>query len=302
MAIFSVNQNRQFYCATKLVTVTPAAEGEIMLGQTKDNKQIYFKFYGKAGLSRTDLIDVDKITYAKITTAANMQRKLRKATVTLNADINEGKPIVGQDYVMRVQINNYLSPGDASVLIKTGAVHAVKGMDAEAFYKKMADSLTRNFNREDAILLKFEGSSTGLTITELGDQPWRLGVLSQEPVNFEVYPTTIMSEGEEVIWGSVVYADTATTVGNGRQVADLEYFCQAERGDMFRNMGWPNNIDVKYMVDPTKEYDMLDLHYFYSGDGVQVHKSEKDLTIVSATAAVLTGIKTALAKLNITVE
>ena len=63
-----------------------------------------------------------------------------------------------------------------------------------------------------------------------------------------------------------------------------------ERGDMFRNMGWPNNIDVKYMVDPSKEYDMLDIHYYYSGDGVQTHRSEKDLTFVSAQDEVINKI------------
>ena len=71
---------------------------------------------------------------------------------------------------------------------------------------------------------------------------------------------------------------------------------------MFRNMGWPNNIDVKYMVDPTKEYDVLDLHYFFSGDGVQVHKSEKDITFVAETTAEMTKLKTAITSAGITVQ
>ena len=74
----------------------------------------------------------------------------------------------------------------------------------------------------------------------------------------------------------------------------------AERGDMFRNMGWPHNIDVKYMVDPTKEYDVLDIHYAYSGDGVQVHKSEKDITLVTS-AAVMNTLKTSLTSAGVTV-
>ena len=76
----------------------------------------------------------------------------------------------------------------------------------------------------------------------------------------------------------------------------------AERGDMFRNMGWPNNIDVKYMVDPTKEYDMLDIHYFFSGSGVQVHKSEKDITIVTDNSTVMTALKSAVTALGITIQ
>lgn len=318
MAIFNVNQNRQFYVVKSFKSSTSdvKAEGDIALGKTKDGKQIFFKHYGKGGLTRTDLIDVDKACYAKVTPKADMQRKLKKATVTLSADVNSGKPIAGQDYILRIQINNFLSPGDASVYIKSNAVHATKAMseDASLFYEAMVKSLEKNFSREKQTagmdLLKFEVTKTsdgehkanGIIITEVGDQPWRLGVLSQEPVNFEVIPTTVRFEGEDVIWGTVEEGLTTEYVGNGRQIADLEYFCMAERGDMFRNMGWPNNIDVKYMVDPTKEYDVLDLHYFFSGDGVQVHKSEKDITFVADEPTVMTALKTALTGAGVTVQ
>lgn len=308
MAIFNVNQNRQFYVITEVVASEPTKEGQIKLGKTADGKQIFFKHFGKGGLTRTDLIDVDKICYAKVTPKADMQRKLKKATVALSADVNEGKPIVGQDYVLRIQINNFLSPGDANVYIKSNAVHATKAMVADTglFYQAMVDSLKRNFSREKQTagmkLLEFEKTEGGIVITEVADQPWRLGVLSQEPVNFEAIPTTVRVEGEDVIWGTVEMGEAEGYVGNGKQIADLEYFCMAERGDMFRNMGWPNNIDVKYMVDPSKEYDMLDLHYFFSGDGVQVHKSEKDITFVADTPSVMTALKNALTGAGVTVQ
>lgn len=311
MAIFSVNQNNQFYAITEKVSATPTTEGQIQLCNTADKKQIFFKHFGKGGLTRTDIIDVDKVSYAKLTKKAAMRRYPKKAEVTLSANVNEGNPISGQDYILRIQIDNYLSPGDASVLIKVGAVHAVKGMTAETFYKKMADSLTKSFSREAQPLLTFKAETDKLVITEVTDQPWRLGVLSQEPVNFHVFASTVVEDGDEVIWATLdektglipVTADTTgTPVGNGKQIADLEYFCMAERGDMFRNMGWPHNIDVKYMVDPTKEYNVLNIHYAFSDDGVQVHKSEKDITIVTAGEdTVMTGLITDLGKLGITV-
>lgn len=316
MAIFNVNQNRQFYVVKSFKSSTSdvIAEGDIALGKTKDGKQIFFKHYGKGGLTRTDLIDVDKSCYAKMTPKADMQRKLKKATVTLSTEVNGGKPIVGQDYILRIQINNFLSPGDASVYIKSNAVHATKAMseDASLFYEAMIKSLEKNFSREKQTtgieFLKFEttkgleSKANGIVITEAGNQPWRLGVLSQDPVNFEVIPTTVKYEGEEVIWGTVETGEAVQTVGNGHQIADLEYFCQAERGDMFRNMGWPYNIDVKYMVDPTKEYDVLDLHYFFSGDGVQVHKSEKDITFVAEDNAEMVKLKNAITSAGITIQ
>lgn len=312
--ILSTNQNKQFYVVSKVVSETPKAEGEIQLGKTKDEKQIFFKHFGKGGLTRTDLIDVDKICYAKLTTKAEMQRKPKKATITLSPDVNGGLPIAGQDYILRVQINNYMAPGDACVLIKSAAVHAMKDMTAAKFYEKMVKSLELNFSRDANPVLKFEVSKSdgstadGIVIKEVAEQPWRLGVLSQEPVSFEVVATTVRYDGEDVIWATTnedgfipVVADTAATaIGNGKQIADMEYFCLAERGDVFRNMGWPNNIDVKYMVDHTKEYDIIDLHYFFSDSGVQVHKSEKDLTFVGSDSTQITALKTALTNLGIT--
>ena len=310
MAIFNVNQNRQFYVINEVVSAEPTKEGQIKLGKTADGKQFFFKHFGKGGLTRTDIIDVDNVCYAKETTKAKMQRKLKKATVTLSKEVNNGLPIAGQDYILRIQINNFFSPGDASVYIKSNAVHATKAMSENAalFYKAMLNSLVKNFSREkqtsgmNLLDFKLAAEDAGIEITEVGNQPWRLGVLSQEAVNFEVIPTTVRYEGEEVVWGDIAYTETETVVGNGKKVADLEYFCMAERGDMFRNMGWPNNIDVKYMVDPTKEYDMLDIHYFFSGSGVQVHKSEKDITIVTDNSTVMTALKSAVTALGITIQ
>lgn len=134
--VYNVNQNRQFYVVTAVKTGAnePAEEGDIKLYETQDG-QFFFKYIGKGGLTRTDLIDKDKVCYAKLTQKADMRRKLKKATVTLNADVNEGNLIAGQDYLLRIQVNNYMCPSDASVLIRSGVVHATKDMKASDFYK-----------------------------------------------------------------------------------------------------------------------------------------------------------------------
>ena len=63
MAIFNVNQNRQFYVINEVLTdsTEPAKIGQIKLGKTEDGKQIWFKHFGEGGLTRTDIIDVDNI-------------------------------------------------------------------------------------------------------------------------------------------------------------------------------------------------------------------------------------------------
>ena len=117
-----------------------------------------------------------------------------------------------------------------------------------------------------------------IRITEV-EQPWRLGVMAQTPVYFTVQPVAVMVNGDERIWATVTEG-TNGTIGNGKNIADLEYFCMGERGDMYRGIGFPNNIVTTYLVDPTKTYYTFDIHYAYVGNNESVQKSEKDITIV----------------------
>ena len=52
-----------------------------------------------------------------------------------------------------------------------------------------------------------------------------------------------------------------------------------ERGDQYRKIGFPNDIETKGLVDPTKNYDVFEIHYSFSDTGVNSYKTEKDLTI-----------------------
>lgn len=314
MAVFSTNQNRQFYVAINSVSTEPSKLGDLKLDSTNDGK-VFFKHMGKGGITRSDLIDKASVVYAKITRKAALQRKLQTATISLNPKVNGGKPISGQDYLVRIYIHNYLAPGDDNVTIKYGVVHAYKGMEAADFYTALANSLTANFSREVQPLLKFEVAksaevATGVKVTEV-EQPWHLGTMSQEAVNFDIMPTFVELDGEEVQWAVtdektnyVAKTDSDVVIGNGKKIADLEYFCMGERGDQHRMIGWPNVVPTKYMVDPTKEYDVLDIHYSFSDTGVNVQKSEKDIIIVGeykSSGDVISAIKTKLGSLGITV-
>ena len=321
MATFSVNQNRQLYVAKNVVTTTPVTIGDLKLGSDKANTYMYFQHMGYGGLTRSDKIDLSNVMYAKITKADALARKLKKATVTLDSEVNGGNPISGQDYVLRIFFRQYIGNSDIYQEAKYGVVHGYKGMTASDFYKTLALSLAMNFSKEVVPLLKFylktatsntevtastakkdlTDTYTGVVIEEV-EQPWRLGVRKQEEVFFDVIPTTVLFNSEEVIWGVVENGTSETTIKNGKKMADLEYFCMGERGDQYRQIGWPHNIETKYLVDPEKEYNVLDIHYYFSDSGVNVQKSEKDITILFEKSVVVTELVAALKKLGITVE
>ena len=92
---------------------------------------------------------------------------------------------------------------------------------------------------------------------------------------------TITVDGEDRLWGVATVVTPTKTVPDGHLIADLEYFCMGARGDIYRGMGYPNTIKTTYLVDPSAVYDVLDIHYFYTGSNESVQKSEKTITLVA---------------------
>lgn len=321
---YSVNQVRQLYVAKALKTthvLASDAAGSIAVKNDTAKNHMYFEYKGADNLMRSDLIDIKNILYAKATDADDMAHELKAVTVTLDSEVNAGAPVAGQDYILRIVFKQYVGMSDEDQYFKYGMVHAHAGMDADEFYKVLAQSLAKNFSREAVPLIKIEVHSAGTTskggfdsagymvvtpttkdngksdttnpyyatdalvtdidsirITEV-EQPWRLGVMAQTPVYFTVQPVAVMVNGDDRIWATVTEG-TNGTIGNGKKIADLEYFCMGERGDVYRGIGFPNNIPTTYLVDPTKTYYVFDVHYAYVGDNEAVQKSEKTITVV----------------------
>lgn len=314
MATFSTNQVRHLYVAKELKSprvLAADAAGSIAVKSDTAKNHLYFEYKGADNLMRSDLIDIENILYAKATDADDMAHELKAVTVTLNA----GAPVAGQDYILRIAFKQYVGMSDEDQYFKYGMVHAYAGMTASDFYKKLALSLAKNFSREIVPLVKFvltnsddetvpvdattkESSLTetykALVIDEV-EQPWRLGVMEQNPVYFEVQPVPVTVNGDERIWGKVEDTEPAGIIANGKKIADLEYFCMGERGDIYRGVGYPNNIPTTYLVDPTVKYNVIDIHYAYVGSNESVQKSEKTITLVVPKIGAKNNVSNALA-------
>ena len=307
MATFSVNQVRHLYVVknpkTEIEQLTTA--GDILLKVDEAKNTLYFKYYSPAGLvESSDKIYIPNVTYAKATSSEALAKKLDRYQVVLDANINGGKPVAGQDYILRLAFRQYVGLSPEDQYWKYGMVHAVSGMSASNFYKALALSLGKNLAREATPLVTIylvSGTSetdpytkvdintnpttltddyTGIQIEQVA-QDWILGVMPQSYIPFAVQPTNITYEGDERIWGTVTTITPINTVQNGHEIADLEYFCMGARGDLYRNMGWPNVIHTTYLVDPTKKYDVLDINYYWAGGAEDAQKSPRTLTLVA---------------------
>ena len=311
MAVFSINQVRQLYVAKASKNNTAlATAGDIVPKADTAKTTLYFQYMSPAGIVASDKIDIKNVISAKATASKDLAHKLVRYSVTLDADVADA-PVAGQNYILRLAFRQYIGLSEEDQYFKYGEVIARSGMTASDFYKKMAISLAKNLENktESAPLVNIylntaadgadeaDGTDVPVTATtkesdlskasynkiiiEEAEQPWVLGMMPQAFIPFTPQFLTITVDGEDRLWGVATVVTPKKTVPDGHLIADLEYFCMGARGDIYRGMGYPNIIKTTYLVDPSAVYDVLDIHYFYTGSNESVQKSEKTITLVA---------------------
>lgn len=314
--MFTENQSRQLYVVNSVLAAGTAidnqsAAGATKLGETADKQEFFFQHKGATedGLQRSDLINKCRIMDIRATAADDMKHLMRKLEIALDPNVNGGLPIVGQDYVLNVNINGYIANGNDSIKVKFGAAKAFTAV-ADDLYKALALNLAKNFSsriepvKMVKITLKGDANNTEITnktkladlssITATGivleevEQPWRLGVAKVEYVDFTVQPSTVYCNGMDMVWGEVtdVTASNTNFLPNSKIVADMEYQYHKNRGDVYGRQWYPKDIDTIYMVNPSLAtgYSFIDIHFFYEGNSHNVGHSEKTITLVGEKA------------------
>ena len=323
MAVFSINQVRQLYVAKALKGSTAAltTAGDIVPKADTAKTTLYFQSMSPAGIVASDKIDIKNVISAKATASKDLAHKLVRYSVTLDADVADA-PVAGQNYILRLAFRQYIGLSEEDQYFKYGEVIARSGMTASDFYKKMAISLAKNLeNKTEStplvnIYLNSAADGTDVPVTattkesdlnkddydkiiiEEAEQPWVLGMMPQAFIPFTPQFLTITVDGEDRLWGVATVVTPKKTVLDGHLIADLEYFCMGARGDIYRGMGYPNIIKTTYLVDPSAAYDVLDIHYFYTGSNESVQKSEKTITLVAVDDSSHTAMKALIAAIN----
>ena len=310
--VISINQVRQLYVAKspKENATAPTTVGEIVPKVDGNKTTLYFQYMSPAGIVSSDKIDIANIMYTKATPSDAMAHKLVRYSVTLDTNVANAL-VAGQNYILRLAFRQYIGLSEEDQYFKYGEVIAKNGMTASDFYKKMAISLAKNLENKtestplvniyltSAVASTEVPSATEVLVTsatkesdlaatdydqiiiEETEQPWVLGMMPQAFIPFTPQSLPITVNGEDRPWGVVTVVTPVKTVPNGHLIADLEYFCMGARGDIYRGMGYPNIINTTYLVDPSAIYDVLDIHYFYTGSNESVQKSEKTITLVA---------------------
>lgn len=303
MAAYSVNQVRQLYVvnAYKTSFSNLSTPGDLFINASESTGTMYFQYVGALGdVMRSDLVKVSHIKSANAVTSGSLAYKIKYSDVVIDSTVNGGTPVAGQDYLLRVNFREYVGLSPEYQTNRYGMVHVTSGMSASDFYKQMAISLAVNLSNDvnplaEVAIIK-AGSETMVTATTTMDdlsgdtatgvrvyeagQPWHLGIMQQGVIPFQLLTPEIVVDGDHMNWGTVTVAVSEDKVlPEGQKIADLEWFTMGERGDQYRLVGWPKVIPTKYMVDSTKNYDVITVHYYFQGPNEAIQKSEKDIQL-----------------------
>lgn len=278
MAVFTSNQVNHVYIA-KVVKATKASlanPGDIFVGKTKDNELYFVYKNAKGGIVRSDLIPIKNVMWAKAVSGDDNSQKrfLKQYTITINSldglEINKDSLTV----VLEMDLHN----GVESIYRKTATV-LIKSATIATVINDLYTVLKKSFEKDDYVkdLFDITLSGTTITVTEKSQSAtYKPGLYANEAVNFRMFS----EESQLVITGAV----SQSFVGNSYDIADLEYFALGERGDVYRNVGWPNanpSATLATYGDDVK-YNILNIHFAFVGSNESVQKSEKDITIAIA--------------------
>ena len=266
MSTFSTNQAKQFYVWNSNSSFVKT--GEDLIFKTVEN-----------GVSKSsDKIALDKITSARL--VAPVAEKLQAYAVTV------GQAVSGQTYILKAILTEFegMTPEDK------GFIYADYAAGASDTVATIAAGLVASFNRnakKASYGPNISAAATGAEILFTADpQPWALGKIAYHTLKFTVAVSPITIAGVETrAWATIADATETdgTSVPNSKKIADLEWFCAGERGDVYRGVGYPNNFEFVPQIDPSNAngYHILDIQYYYDGDAEDVQKSPKELIIAS---------------------
>jgi hypothetical protein len=275
MAVFSNNSVRHLYVANGYSAGAAAtlANAGLFTGavKTADN-DLYLTYVNVLGQAqKTDSIPVANIRSVKSTPYS--PKVLRKDEITFDA------PIPGQTYTIRFLIRQWGSGSAEDQYFKhVGSYKAKTGDDAEDLVDAMIVNATKNFAREPLPLFTFTKQGTGATASLIVSEvatPWVIGKSQGRGLNYSIQFVKINNSGEEdVEWGTVTNIfKQYEGVGTNKIAKDMEYFYLGNRGDVYRQVGYPYTFDTQYLTDATANYSIIDIAYFkqepHNGGAVQ---------------------------------
>lgn len=320
MVNFNTNQTRQLYVAKAVKSAVNGltTAGDILLGKTSDNENIFFHYVNSDGdIVRSDSIKVKNINYVKKTAAAALATPLKQVLVSVDTSAVTLANCIGKEFSLIINLRGLMGYDETNSLpiVATVVGNATNTANASAFHKALADAIAlalprpiKNYpyirvfcagNEVDPTHPATGTATAGITITETA-QKYVRGKLSNEPVGFDV-AFAFGNSDENLQWGTATQLKSGDTgfiaaqasIPGYYKLADLEHFAMGERGDYFRGWLYPMDYEFVPMIELGTNYDVLSIEYFYQGMAEDIQKSPR-LIQIAGSAANITSLETAI--------
>lgn len=299
MANFNTYQARQFYVA-KAIDDDLDTVGDIYL-KTTANGKAFFNYVNADGLlTATDVFDPKNIVSLRKTEAAEMDIPLMAHTITLNTnEVASLTALVGKAVNLTVTINQFMSydMADSVSVVASIVGDATNTASQNAFNKAIAKALVNaipTFAGEKPFKVFLNGSEVTKETPDANYQNGALVIVEaaqkwyRNKMAKEAFPLTISSDAEGLAWAADAVAPSAvsnnTVIPSAYQLADLEAFALGERGNIYRYGNEPNYEPPTYMIDVSKEYNVLSIEYYWQGGAENVQKSPRMIQIAAEAA------------------
>lgn len=309
MANFNTYQTRNLYVVKDFLSSgAPDAAGELAMGTTATG-EIFFKYFNGDGLAtRTDLIRPASIISLKKTKAAEMDIPLPAYTIVLDSVVTLAN-CVGKTFTLTINLHELLSydMNDSMAVTASVVATSTNTVSESAFYNAFAKeilkampkwtkkapfkvyALTASSATEVTVDSASVSSCTGIALVPVPCD-YRRGLLSKDIFTLSY---TSRLHGDDVAWAvemedasnlpirTVAALNTKLStsldavIPSVYTIADLEEFALGERGDQFRGYAYPHNYEPTYLVDLSKEYDMVSIEFAWQGNAENIQKSPR---------------------------
>lgn len=249
MAVFSVNQATRMY------------EGS----------------YGKStknGITTITVGDLEVASFPEKNLMTETSTDTDKMNIKVKpATINVKTSKTGNEYLIRLVVDS----GSANSYIK--AVPVVAKSDAAAtLATDIKAALDKSLDREIEKFCKVTTDGTKVVITPellhtVGKRFYVPHIVAEA-----IDLSTVTTSSLEVMDPKDVVAVPVANSGSAK-LADLEYFCKGETGDVYRGAAWPNDIPYTGTVDPETKYSVKTVHYYQTCGNEASQKSEQTIVV-----------------------
>lgn len=249
---------------------TAVSEGNFKVVQKSDS--------AAGGIEYTEVIDPKNIISLKTSKyVAPVQRQLKVTGFT-------GTPRANSVYEVFIRIYN-----DGSLSVENFTMIPAfyqTGEDPgtfETMLNTMKETVDKTLaKRGDNLVNVTVDTVAGEFLVEGNNVSFVLGKKDGRPVEFDLQAVVRSSDAGLSNGGSFYNDLTVETVepgnkgsGTGNQVANLEWFLKGNKYDRYRTVGYPNNFDTTYDVDPGSTYNIVNIQYYKAREYTNVERQHR---------------------------